>query len=240
MRTDEPGNRTTRADDRAANARVLLRRLTDLGMGEVAAAQLVLTSPDRVLARAIDAFELTADDAPVDARRWIVAAVEDPERIEDVLERHRGWDATRDRIIHQTAAMSLRYGRLFDATVRADYERALAQAKAHLGGPVLSTADAARLPILGDWKDASAIKARMAGGYCIRTPAQGSCAYANICEHCPNYRSDPTFLPILAAQKTEAEKLAADAQARGWIDEADRHLQLVERLDALMSNTAAS
>ena len=141
---------------------------------------------------------------------------------------------------HQTAAMSLRYGRLFDATVRADYERALAQAKAHLGGPVLPPADPARLPIVGDWQDTPTIKARMAGGYCIRTAAQGACAYANICEHCPNYRSDPTFLPILAAQKTDAQRLAADAQARGWIDEADRHLQLVERLDALISHTQVS
>jgi hypothetical protein len=66
------------------------------------------------------------------------------------------------------------------------------------------------------------------------------CAYANICEHCPNYRSDAAFLPILAAQKTDAQRLAADAQARGWIDEADRHLRLVERLDALIGHTQAS
>lgn len=141
---------------------------------------------------------------------------------------------------HVSANMSLRYGRLFDTTVRTDYERALTQAKAHLGGPVLPPASPSQLPIAGDWKDTPAIKARMAGGYCIRTPAQGSCAYANICEHCPNYRSDPTFLPILATQKTDAEALAADAQARGWIDEADRHLRLIERLDAIMGDTQAS
>lgn len=141
---------------------------------------------------------------------------------------------------HVSAQMSLRYGRLFDATVRDDYERALTQAKAHLGGPVLPPAQTNRLPLAGDWKDAPAIKARMAGGYCIRTLAQGSCAYANICEHCPNYRSDPTFLAILATQKADAEQLAADAQARGWIDEADRHLQLIERLDALISHNRAS
>jgi hypothetical protein len=37
---------------------------------------------------------------------------------------------------HSSAEMSLRYGRLFDQTVRADYERALALAKERLG-PVL-------------------------------------------------------------------------------------------------------
>lgn len=138
---------------------------------------------------------------------------------------------------HVSAGMSLRYGRLFDHTVRADYERALTQAKAHLGGPLLPPADPRALPLIGDWKDQPAIKARMAGGYCIRTAAQGACAYANICEHCPNYRSDPTFLPILAAQRADADTLAADAQARGWIDEATRHRQLIERLDNLISHT---
>lgn len=34
---------------------------------------------------------------------------------------------------HVSAEMSLRYGRLFDTTVRAEYERALTQAKAQLG-----------------------------------------------------------------------------------------------------------
>ena len=34
---------------------------------------------------------------------------------------------------HVSATMSLRYGRLFDATVRAEYERALTQTKAQSG-----------------------------------------------------------------------------------------------------------
>jgi len=36
-------------------------------------------------------------------------------------------------INHTSAAMSLRYARLFDSTVRADYERALAPTPATLG-----------------------------------------------------------------------------------------------------------
>ncbi len=141
---------------------------------------------------------------------------------------------------HVSAAMSLRYGRLFDATVKADYERALEQAKAHLGGPVLPVAEPSRPPLAGDWRDAPAIKARLAGGYCIRTAAQGACAYANICEHCPNFRSDATFLPVLAAQRADAQALADDARRRGWHDEVDRHLKLIERLDALLGHTQVS
>jgi hypothetical protein len=139
---------------------------------------------------------------------------------------------------HSSAAMSLRYGRLFDATVRADYERALTLAKTRLG-PALP--ERPTLPLVdvaggdnGDWRETDTIKARMAGGYCLRTAAQGTCAYTNICEHCPNYRTDATFLPILAAQRADAETLAADAEKRGWGTEAARHRQLVARLDALL------
>jgi len=140
---------------------------------------------------------------------------------------------------HVSAEMSLRYGRLFDATVRGEYTRALAQAKAQLG-PVLP-GERTQLPVIGgNWRDAPLIKARLAGGYCLRTAAQGSCAYANICEHCPNFRSEASFLPVLQLQKVDAEALAADAQKRGWGEEAARHRRLIERLDLLITQADAS
>jgi hypothetical protein len=58
---------------------------------------------------------------------------------------------------HSSAAMSLRYARLFDSAVRADYERALAQAKTILTVP--SPAGQAMLPVTditggnAGWKD---------------------------------------------------------------------------------------
>ena len=79
----------------------------------------------------------------------------------------------------------------------------------------------------------------MAGGYCLRAPAQGACSYANICEHCPSLRTDAAFQPTLAAQRADAATLAHDAGARGWPDEATRHRQLVERLDQLMARSGA-
>ena len=137
---------------------------------------------------------------------------------------------------HQSAEMSLRYGRLFDATVRTEYERALTLAKERLG-PVLPAATPVELHT--DWRHAPAIKARLAGGYCLRSVAQGPCAYANICEHCPNFRSDASFLAVLGAQRTDAEALAADAEQRGWGQEAARHRRLVERLELLMARSQA-
>jgi integrase len=149
---------------------------------------------------------------------------------------------------HVSATMSLRYGRLFDHTVRTEYERALTLAKQQLSplpAPHPHHGTPATLPLLGqagagaDWRDAPAIKARLAGGFCLRAPAQGACPYANICEHCPNFRTDPTYLPVLAAQRVDAEALARDAQARGWISEAERHRRLIARLDAVIGHAQA-
>jgi integrase len=142
---------------------------------------------------------------------------------------------------HVSAEMSLRYGRLFDATVRTEYERALTLAKQRLG--TLHEGRTA-LPLAGitsgtGWRDSPVIKSRLAGGFCLRAPAQGACAYANICEHCPNFRTDATYLPVLAAQRTDAEALAEDAEARGWITEAARHRDLLSRLDTLISKAQA-
>jgi integrase len=138
---------------------------------------------------------------------------------------------------HVSAEMSLRYGRLFDSTVRTEYERALTAAKAHLGTlPAEPPHGRTPLPIVdGDWKQAPAVKARLAGGFCIRAQVQGPCAYANICEHCPNFRTDTGYLPVLAAQRADTETLARDAEARGWTGEAERHRRLIERLDAHIS-----
>lgn len=144
---------------------------------------------------------------------------------------------------HVSAEMSLRYGRLFDATVRAEYERALTQAKAHAAAdPQSSPSDRTHLPLTvitggQPWPQAPLLKTRLAGGFCLRSPAQGACTYANICEHCPSYRTEPSALPILAAQRVDAQALARDAEERGWIDEADRHHRLIARLDALIADT---
>ena len=137
---------------------------------------------------------------------------------------------------HQSAEMSLRYGRLFDATVRESYERALALAKARLG-PLLP--EAAPVQFGADWRSAPLVKARLAGGYCLRTTAQGSCVYANICEFCPNFSCDAGSLAVIGAQRADAEVLALDAEARGWGEEAARHRRLIERLDLLMARAQA-
>ena len=130
---------------------------------------------------------------------------------------------------HMSAEMSLRYGRLFDTTVRAEYERALDLAKHQATTPASGRRNLPLADITGgaDWKDTPLLKSRLAGGFCLRAPAQGACTYANICEHCPSFHAEPSSLPILAAQRVDAAALAADAEKRGWITETERHRRLI-------------
>ncbi|MEU6191992.1 site-specific integrase [Nocardia sp. NPDC047038] len=89
-------------------------------------------------------------------------------------------------LAHVSAQMSLRYGKLFDTTVRTEYERALTLAKDHLAALPTTPAGTKALPLADitggkDWTDTPALKSRLAGGFCLRAPAQGPCPYANIC-----------------------------------------------------------
>ena len=149
---------------------------------------------------------------------------------------------------HVSAEMSLRYAHLFDATVRAEYERALTLAKTRIG-PMPTPTGRTTIPVTAaggcgggcsnddDWRDAPVIKSRLAGGHCLRAPAQGACPYANICEHCPNFVTDTASIAVLSAQRIDTAALADDAEQRGWIDEADRHRKLLARLDTLIDQT---
>ncbi len=153
-------------------------------------------------------------------------------------------------IKHVSAEMSLRYAHLFDTTVRAEYERALTLAKTRIG-PMPTPTGRTTIPVTAaggcgagcsnddDWRDAPVIKSRLASGHCLRAPAQGACPYANICEHCPSFSTDAASVAVLEAQRADTETLAIDAQTRGWTDEADRHHQLIARLDTLIAQETA-
>ena len=54
----------------------------------------------------------------------------------------------------------------------------------------------------------------------------------------PHFRTDAASAAVLSAQRVDTRALLADAQTRGWIDEADRHRRLLDRLDTLIANTA--
>ena len=129
---------------------------------------------------------------------------------------------------HVSAEMSLRYGRLFDATVRAEYERALDLAKQHGSDPGHRPNQPAadrHHRRREDWKDTPLLKSRLAGGFCLRAPAQGACTYANICEHCPSFRADPAHCRSSPPNASTPKPSPTTPRTRGWISEAERHQQ---------------
>jgi hypothetical protein len=69
-------------------------------------------------------------------------------------------------------------------------------------------------------------------GFCARPKAAGPCPYANICEQCDNFVPDPAATAAISTQLDDIHTLQADAQARGWDDEAARHRRVIASLEA--------
>ena len=86
-----------------------------------------------------------------------------------------------------------------------------------------------------DWRTTETIKTAHAGGYCLRAPVQGSCPYANICEHCQSFHTTSSPIPVLTQQRDGATALAEDATGRGWDSETERHLKLINRINDLIT-----
>ena len=140
---------------------------------------------------------------------------------------------------HVSAEMSLRYGRLFDSTIRDEYERALDLAKTRIGTLGTLNAHAATDTVSdSDWRTTPTLGTALASGHCLRAPAQGPCSYANICEHCPAFRADPDDIPVLTRQRDITRALADDATRRGWDAETERHLRLITRINTLIDHAA--
>lgn len=136
--------------------------------------------------------------------------------------------------------MSLRYASLFDSTVRTEYERALAPAKAASAPPPGWEGPYSQSQASPAATGVTHRPSNPAGGGCLRAPAQEACPYANIWEHCPSFRTENSNLPVLQAQRRDAALLAKDARGRGWDSEAQRHEALVAQLDVLIRETGTA
>jgi hypothetical protein len=118
---------------------------------------------------------------------------------------------------HVTPQMTLRYATLASPTLRAAYGEAMGKMRRPF------TLTPVGKPILPDkvgWLHSEMLKPLVAHGYYARRPAAGACPYANICETCDNYITAPEFRDALTDQLADVQALIADAQSRGWTDEA--------------------
>lgn len=145
---------------------------------------------------------------------------------------------------HVTPEMTLRYARLASPTTRAAYQTAVDKIRASQALPIVTLGGPPAVPDRIEWLHAEMLKTRLASGYCSRHPAAGACSYANICEQCDNFLPAPDATDVLTAQLDDVRALHADAQARGWSDEASRHgrvaASLQQHLDRLHRHHATT
>ncbi|MDA8344929.1 MAG: tyrosine-type recombinase/integrase [Thermaerobacter sp.] len=140
---------------------------------------------------------------------------------------------------HVSAEMSLRYGHLFDTTVRQQYEEALAQMKQRYA-PAMMALPAAKAAQGVDehWIEAPWFKTRLAHGYCQTDTTHSPCPQANVCERCPAFVPLPEAREAIQQQLNDVRLLVRDAQARSWPEEVNRHRDLAERLQHFLDETS--
>lgn len=138
---------------------------------------------------------------------------------------------------HVTMEMSLRYGHLFDSTIRQQYDDALAKIKHQYTAAMLD------LPVRKagspdpDWMDAHKLKTRLAHGYCQLDHQQTPCPFANVCERCAAFVPLPEARETIERQLADVRLLIRDADARGWEHEMRRHRDVAERLERFLADT---
>lgn len=129
---------------------------------------------------------------------------------------------------HVTPEMTLRYATLASPTLRAAYDEAMGKVRKLI--PVASAGRPA-VPAKIEWIASEFLKTRLTGGYCSRHLAAEACPYANVCETCDNFVPAHEFIPALRDQLADIRTLKADADHRGWTNEAARHQRVIEALD---------
>lgn len=130
---------------------------------------------------------------------------------------------------HRSPEMTIRYAHLASPTLKAVYDQAIGKIR-----PRIPVAPAGRpaIPDRVEWLATEMLKTRVAHGFCSRDLAAEACAYANICETCPNYVTTTEFAPAIAAQLDDIRQLRDDADTRGWTSETARHQRVITSLEA--------
>ena len=132
---------------------------------------------------------------------------------------------------HVTPEMTLRYAKLASPTIRSAYQAAMDKVRAGQLLPLVVVGAAPAVPDRVQWLHAEMLKTRLAHGFCARPRAAGPCPYANICEQCDYFIPDPAATTTITAQLEDVRALHADAQSRGWDDEAARHQRVQTSLE---------
>jgi hypothetical protein len=108
---------------------------------------------------------------------------------------------------HRSPEMTIRYARLASPTLRAAYDEAAGKIARRIP---LAPPGRPAIPDRVEWLASEMLKTRVAHGLCSRELAAEACAYANICETCPNFVTTPEFAGALEAQLADVLVLRQD------------------------------
>lgn len=145
-------------------------------------------------------------------------------------------EVVRRLLDHTSHAMTARYARLADTTIRTQWERAR---KIDIHGQRVDTSGDS---LLGDaeWMNHNLARAKMAlpNGYC-GLPLQKSCPHANACLTCPVFITTPEFLPQHHAQREQTLQLITAAEARGQQRLAEANRTVLTNLNTIITTLEA-
>ena len=131
--------------------------------------------------------------------------------------------------------MSLIYARISDPEVRRQYEAALASG-ARIAGPAADALLHDRLDSrIVHWLQTNFLKTELELGHCLRLPAEGPCE-CELMLTCPKFLTTSEYVPRLRARLAREDQLIADATARGWAREVERHEATKRRLAQLLTD----
>jgi len=139
---------------------------------------------------------------------------------------------------HTSVSMALVYAQISDPEVLRDYQSVLGPG-ATLAGPAAEALRSGIVPPSAvEWLKTNFFKTELELGHCLRLPAEGPCE----CElywTCAKFVTTPAYAPRLRRRRQVELMLAADAEARGWPREVERHRATAVRLEQLLAELGA-
>jgi integrase len=135
---------------------------------------------------------------------------------------------------HQSVSMALVYARISDPEVLRDYQAVLGPG-ATLAGPAAEALRSGTVPPSAvEWLKTNFFKTELELGHCLRLPAEGPCE-CDLYFTCAKFVTTPAYAPRLRRRRQVELTLAADAAARGWPREVERHQATAARLEQLLA-----
>lgn len=135
---------------------------------------------------------------------------------------------------HTSANMALVYAQISDREVLRDYQAVLGPG-AVLAGPAAERLRAGALPPAEvDWLKTNFLKTELELGHCLRLPQEGPCE-CDLFLTCAKFVTTAAYAPRLRRRRRLEQVLLADARARGWAREAERHAATARRLEHLLA-----